>query len=379
VESAHVLANGLRLVTVPRPASPLACVVLRVGVGSADEEGDEQGLAHVLEHLVVRCALDGGRVNDGALVKASTGKECTVFSVVVREADLAAAVATVGSVFCDLRVPPVALAAELAAIREERRQRAAEPAWRVQNALFGALWAGSRAEHPVFGDPEVVDALTPARLGAFHAAWYRPAAATLAIAADPRTVSRAVVESACRWRDRREVVVPPVPPRALAGPATTAIAAGREPMSGLGFVVDGTGEPEAVVLACDAVLAASGLRITTLPLRGWLCVWAMVAGVQPGQAGTTVRAALASAGQRLTAPDGASWLRAEAVIPRLRTESSVEALATRAADPRTLIDAGRLSAAGPASVLRVLEAWSRRLAAVDVDVVADAVAEERRR
>ncbi|MEH6379709.1 insulinase family protein, partial [Streptomyces sp. KLMMK] len=196
----RVLPNGIRLVAVPRPGTPLAAVVLRVGVGSADEEPGEEGLAHVLEHMVVRCAMDGGRVGDGALVTARTGKEATVYSAVVRRADAVPAVAALGPVLGRLDVPREDLAAELTAIREERAQRSADPARRLQESLMGALWPGTRCAHPVLGDPRVVDALTPQRVRHFHHRWYRPAAAALVVVADePGELLSPIAATASAW------------------------------------------------------------------------------------------------------------------------------------------------------------------------------------
>src|ERR1022692_876733 len=181
---ACALPSGLRLVGVPRPGSPLAAAALRIHVGSADEESGEEGLAHVLEHLIVRCAMDGGRIGDGALVTARTGKESTFYSVVVRSATILQAVATLGTVFRESHVPRGVLDAELAAIREERGHRANDPAWHLRESLLSALWSGTGCAHPVLGDPRIIDALTPQQAHNFHAAWYRPANATLAVAAD---------------------------------------------------------------------------------------------------------------------------------------------------------------------------------------------------
>ncbi|MCQ8770473.1 insulinase family protein [Streptomyces telluris] len=432
----RVLPNGIRLVAVPRTGTPLAAVLLRVGVGSADEEPGEEGLAHVLEHMVVRCAMDGGRVGDGALVTARTGKEATVYSAVVRRADAVPAVAALGPVLGGLDVPREDLAAELTAIREERAQRSADPARRLQDALMGALWPGTRCAHPVLGDPRVVDALTPQRVRHFHLRWYRPAGAVLVIVADePGELLPPIVAIASAWGHGHPAAAEPavtcsqeagatragpesaprlaehstaggvavtcgqVPATAGAGPepargrdgagsrrpraggkATTpaarprpaerpaerpaagAVAATHGPASGIAFARPG-GDSAAAVLACDAVKAATGLVLHTLPLRDRLCAWAMVRASGPAAAGDAVRAALSAAHARVTRPDGAAWLRTEVLIPRLRTEDDVEALAIRAADPRTAVGTDELAACPAAAVGDLLTEWGRRFGA----------------
>ncbi|MEU1817792.1 insulinase family protein [Streptomyces roseifaciens] len=375
----RVLPNGIRLVAVPRAGTPLAAVVLRVGVGSADEEPGEEGLAHVLEHMVVRCAMDGGRVGDGALVTARTGKEATVYSAVVRRADAVLAVAALGPVLGRLDVPREDLAAELTAIREERAQRSADPARRLQDSLMGALWPGTRCAHPVLGDPRVVDALTPQRVRRFHHRWYRPAGAALVIVADGLDgLLPPIAAAASAWGHGHPAAADPavtygqVPGAADAGreraprpaerPAAGAVAAAHGQASGIAFARPG-GDSAAAVLACDAVKAATGLVLHTLPLRDRLCTWAMVRASGPAAAGDVVRAALAAAHARITRPDGAAWLRTEVLIPRLRTEDDVEALATRAADPRTAVGTDELAACPAGAVGDLLTEWRRRFGA----------------
>lgn len=140
------------------PPGPLVALELRVRFGSGDERPHERGLAHLVEHLVVRCAMGGGRVTGGALVSASTGREWTRYRVLVREASVDQATEVLLRAFDRLTVPPRDLAAELTTVRRERAERHADPGWVLQQALLGALWEGTGLAHPVLGDPAVLDA-----------------------------------------------------------------------------------------------------------------------------------------------------------------------------------------------------------------------------
>ncbi|TYK50610.1 M16 family metallopeptidase [Actinomadura decatromicini] len=339
------LPGGLRLVEAPRPGSPLAAVVLRVRVGSGDERPDERGTAHMLEHLVVRCALAGGRVGEGALVSARTGRESTAYSVVVRAFDAVRAVVALGAVFDELRVPPDVLAAEQAAIVEEAARRHAEPAWRIRESLLGGLWAGTAFEHPVLGDARVVASLTPRRVLRFHRTWYHPANATLVVVAGRPLPDVAAVAS--RWTGA------PAPPHRTDAPSRPWTATAGRDHAGIAFAyhrVDPAGSAAPVMLAREAVAAASGVQVRTLPLGEWLCVWAATAR-EP------FIAALTRTRDRLTSADGAAWLRTEALIPTLRREDDVETAAVRAADPRTLVTTDALLSCAPEPVAAVLTHW----------------------
>ncbi|MDW8243622.1 MAG: pitrilysin family protein [Thermogemmata sp.] len=50
----HTLDNGLRIYLLPVPNSPIVTVMVAYRVGSADEEKDQTGLSHYLEHLLFK-------------------------------------------------------------------------------------------------------------------------------------------------------------------------------------------------------------------------------------------------------------------------------------------------------------------------------------
>lgn len=350
----RVTPSGLRLVTVARSGSPLAAVLLRLPVGSADEAPGEEGLAHALEHLVVRCSLGGGAVAGGAPMSARTGREVTVYDTVVRRADTVAAVTALGRVFGGLDAPAEEVRAEVTAIREERAERSADPSWRLREALLGELWSGTPCAHPVLGSPAVLDALTPRRAHDVHRAWYDPRGATLVVVADrPAELVGEVAATVSEWRRGRGGPAPRPPVR----PASTGAEVTHGPASGIAVARPGA-VSAAGVLACDAVKAATGLVVQTVPLRGWSCVWALLKASGPRSARAALLGALSATGTRLTAPDGAEWLRAAVLIPRLRAEDDVAAVARRCAEPL----AGELTACRAEKVAAVLAQWRRRFA-----------------
>lgn len=50
----HTLANGMRLLVVPRPAVPTVSFVVEYRVGGADEEPGRTGIAHFVEHMLFK-------------------------------------------------------------------------------------------------------------------------------------------------------------------------------------------------------------------------------------------------------------------------------------------------------------------------------------
>lgn len=372
------LDNGLQLVGVRRPGSPLAALRLRIDVGSADEAPGEHGLAHVLEHLVVRCSMGGGRVADGALVEAATGRPHTSYDALVRTGDIETAGDVLGAAFRQLKPDTRHLADELAAIRRERAQRTADVRWRAQEAMFAALCPDTPYAHPVLGDPGTVDGLTPEAVHRFHSRWYHPSRATLVIGSDRVDEElAALAERARLWapghpRTESRAAAPPPDGHAV---VSEAVGAGRRAVA-VGFTESGTtcDADAGFALARRSVRAARGIDVLRLRLRSHTCTWVMLSATDESAAVRSVAAALRAVRELLLGPDGAALLRTEALIPELRSAEDIQqsvADASDASDASDGIPASRpTTATGVGEVADVIARWQRRFAAALPEVPA---------
>ncbi|MEV8334834.1 M16 family metallopeptidase [Streptomyces niveus] len=371
------LDNGLQLVGVRRPGSPLAALRLRIDVGSADEAPGEHGLAHVLEHLVVRCSMGGGRVADGALVEAATGRPHTSYDALVRTGDIETAGDVLGAAFRQLKPDTRHLADELAAIRRERAQRTADVRWRAQEAMFAALCPDTPYAHPVLGDPGTVDGLTPEAVHRFHSRWYHPSRATLVIGSDRVDEElAALAERARLWapghpRTESRAAAPPPDGHAV---VSEAAGAGRRAVA-VGFTESGTtcdADADAgLALARRSVRAARGIDVLRLRLRSHTCTWVMLSATDESAAVRSVAAALRAVRELLLGPDGAALLRTEALIPELRSAEDIQQSVADASDASDGIPASRpTTATGVGEVADVIARWQRRFAAALPEVPA---------
>src|SRR3954447_6635501 len=152
---ALVLPNGARAILVARPRSPTFALHLLVQAGSR-HDGARPGLAHLVEHLVFRAPSEGrpdlfATVERlGGEVTATTGRDHTVFSLVVAAPDAARALALLPAL---VRAP----AADRASVRGERqvighelreRSRMADALW---DLLLTALWGDTPFTRPPGG------------------------------------------------------------------------------------------------------------------------------------------------------------------------------------------------------------------------------------
>jgi zinc protease len=183
------LPSGLRYY-VRRNARPANRVLLRLAVktGSLDEADDQQGLAHVLEHMAFNGSAHfkpgelvsyfesfGARL--GPHVNAQTGFEDTIYMLDL-PSDKPDVVERGFTAFADfaggLTLDPKEIDKERGVVVEEWRGGLGAGS-RIRDKQIPVLFYQSRyAERLPIGKPEILKAFPPARLRAFYDAFYRP-------------------------------------------------------------------------------------------------------------------------------------------------------------------------------------------------------------
>ena len=193
------LENGLRY-AVKKNVVPQGQVSIRVRIdaGALHEEDDEQGFAHLLEHLAFRGSEfvpDGESkriwqrlgVSFGSDSNAQTTPTQTTYKLDLPNATAAKLDESMKLVAGMMRAPAItesALNAErLIVLAELREANGAQ--MEFGNALREHIFQGQRlAERSTIGTPETVMAATAPALRAFHARWYRPEKTVVVIAGD---------------------------------------------------------------------------------------------------------------------------------------------------------------------------------------------------
>src|SRR3954449_13501323 len=183
------LPNGLKYY-VRRNSRPANRVLLRLAVktGSLDEADDQQGLAHMVEHmafngsahfkpgeLVSYFESTGARL--GPHVNAQTGFEDTIYMLDL-PSDKPEIVGKGFTAFADfaggLTLDPAEIDKERGVVIEEWRGGLGAGS-RVRDKQIPVLYYHSRyAERLPIGKPEILRSFPPARLKAFYDTFYRP-------------------------------------------------------------------------------------------------------------------------------------------------------------------------------------------------------------
>ena len=221
------LECGVTVVTERMPDVRSVSAGFWVGTGSRDEEPDQQGASHFLEHLLFKgtptrsarqIAEDVDAV--GGDINAFTTKEYTAFYARLLARNLDLGLDILSDILWNPAFRPDEVEAERQVILEEILMRADEPADLVHEVFAEALFPDHPVGREVLGDEATVEAMTRDDIAGFHAHHYRPA--NVVFAAAGQLQHEAVVERvAGRFAGRsggREPARagPKAPPRPLA-------------------------------------------------------------------------------------------------------------------------------------------------------------------
>lgn len=175
------LPNGLRVLTERHPHVSSATLGVWVEAGSIHETAREQGLAHLLEHMVfkgtqrhsmskIAAKMDvlGGGMN------AFTEREWVCYHVKVLSDQVAPAL----NLLCEFATEPMLdadlLEIEKRVVIEEIRATEDEPDELIEELFVSNLWANSRWGRPIAGSPQSVEKFGVEDLRGFMERHYAP-------------------------------------------------------------------------------------------------------------------------------------------------------------------------------------------------------------
>lgn len=211
------LSNGLRYAVRRNGVPPgQVSVRLRIDAGSLMERPDELGFAHYMEHLTFRGSRhvpDGESkriwqrlgVTFGSDSNAQTTPTGTTYALDLPQAteqSLGESMKILAGMMAEPNIVDSAVAAEKAVVLAERRESDG-PQARMSDISRQHFFAGQPlADQAPIGTAQSINAATAARMEAFHARWYRPENAVIAISGDiePALAERLIKDNFGAWR-----------------------------------------------------------------------------------------------------------------------------------------------------------------------------------
>jgi zinc protease len=186
-----ILPNGMRVIVRERHTSPLVAIDLWVRAGSREEQPEEAGSAHFIEHTLFKGTTTRGPgqvdidiENLGATLNAATGPDYAHFYTTVASAHLAEALGIVADVVRHAILPDSEIEHERGVILDELAQRDADPIAHLIDLLYANAISDYPYRHPPGGAAEAIRVRGRDTLAAFYRRTYLPNRCTLALAGD---------------------------------------------------------------------------------------------------------------------------------------------------------------------------------------------------
>ncbi len=178
----RALPNGLDVVVVEVPSSPLVTVEVAVKNGSMTETPDFNGVSHLYEHMFFKPNLTlpdadayNARVRSlGMLSNATTDTEHVNYFVTTTADHLAEAMAFLRDALLTPKFDPAELARERLAVTQEIDRDESDPLYHFTHAVDRAVWWKYPSRKDPLGNRETVLRATVAKLRTIQERYYVP-------------------------------------------------------------------------------------------------------------------------------------------------------------------------------------------------------------
>jgi zinc protease len=186
----ETLANGLRIFLKPIAHAPVVTTMVAYKVGSADEDLDNTGLSHYLEHLMFKGTnkimpgdIDRMTLRNGGENNANTSEDLTVYHFDFASDRWEAALPIEADRMRNLQIDAKhEFEQEKGAVIEELQRDEDQP-WDLEQKTILPLLFGPKAPygHPVIGERQHVRSATAPVIKAHYNKWYYPNNAVLVV------------------------------------------------------------------------------------------------------------------------------------------------------------------------------------------------------
>jgi zinc protease len=266
------LDNGLRVVLSVDHTSPTIAVDVVYDVGGRNEERGHSGFAHLFEHMMFQGSANVPRGRHAALISghggqlngSTTGDRTNYFEMMPRS-ELPLALWLEADRMRSLDLSEKNFENQRAVVKEEYRMRVENAAYvpasiRLEELVFQGYWP---YEHSAIGSMKDLDAAQIDWVRAFHASYYGPNDAVLAIAGDfdageAESIVRRYFEDIKRIDSIPKYDPGPVPDRTAPRDAIVEDAHAELPAVMYAWLIPPTGTPDHYALEMAAALLADG-------------------------------------------------------------------------------------------------------------------------
>jgi len=184
-----ILANGLRVVTVPMKDNPTVTVFVLVEAGSKYETKDKNGISHFLEHMCFKGTEKRPNNFDisteldtiGAVYNAFTSQEYTGYYAKAEHRQLPKLLDIVSDMYLNPIFNELEIEKEKGVIIEEINMREDLPQYKVQNLINELVYGDQPAGWDITGPKENIKKMTRANFIEYRNKFYVSSATTVIV------------------------------------------------------------------------------------------------------------------------------------------------------------------------------------------------------
>lgn len=187
----YVLDNGLTVILKENHFAPVAAMTLWVKVGSADEMAGEEGIAHVLEHMMFKGTAKRGVGQIAAEVESAGGDmnaytslDETVYYITMPSDKLTLGLDILADAVFHAEIDSKELKKELQVVLEEIKRGEDNPSIKLSHAVFRTAYQVHPYGRPIIGTEASVSSFTREKVMDFYRRWYAPDNAVLVVVGD---------------------------------------------------------------------------------------------------------------------------------------------------------------------------------------------------
>ncbi|MXZ41203.1 MAG: insulinase family protein [Caldilineaceae bacterium SB0666_bin_21] len=184
------LENGIQVVLAPAAGSGLSTVNVWVGAGSAQDPPDRQGLAHYLEHMVLKGPEQSPNQarnwveSRGGYINAYTYPDYTEYHVVIPSEHTHLAIDLLADLVTSRNFPHPDMETERSVVLRERDRREDDPSTNLWDNSGRLLFGSDSFGFPIVGTVESIKSITRTDLAQWAERFYVPGNMTVVVVGD---------------------------------------------------------------------------------------------------------------------------------------------------------------------------------------------------
>ena len=187
----YTLDNGLTVILKENHTAPLVAFQMWIKVGSADEQDDEAGITHLIEHMLFKGTAKRkvGEIareveTAGGDINAFTSYDQTVFYLIIPNRYFSSGLDIMADAIQNPSFDPDELRREKEVVLEEIRMRNDRPSTKLDEALFSSAYTVHPYGRPIIGFEKTLENFDRAKVLEYFCKWYTPDNMSLVVTGD---------------------------------------------------------------------------------------------------------------------------------------------------------------------------------------------------